>query len=51
MLTGLKVSSFACKCAFYSPEHNAKERTQEIEFCRSWKAKMKYTNLQSSKTK
>ena len=25
MLTGLKVSSFTCKCVFYRPEHNAKE--------------------------
>ena len=24
MLTGLKVSSLACKSAFYRPEHNAK---------------------------
>ena len=24
MLTGLKVSSFPCKCVFYRPEHNAK---------------------------
>ena len=32
MLTGLKVSSLACKCAFYRPEHNAKERPHGIEF-------------------
>ena len=24
MLTSLKVSSLACKCVFYRPEHNAK---------------------------
>ena len=24
MLTGLKVSSFLCKCVFYRLEHNAK---------------------------
>ena len=24
MLTGLKVSSFTCKCIFYTPELNAK---------------------------
>ena len=24
MLTGLKVSSLACKCVFYRSEHNAK---------------------------
>ena len=24
MLTGLKVSSLACKCVFYRPEHNEK---------------------------
>ena len=44
MLTGLKVSSFPCKCVFYRPEHNAKrnlilkvlkcknEAHQQIEF-------------------
>ena len=26
MLTGVNVSSFACECAFYKPEYNAKER-------------------------
>ena len=25
MLTSLEVSSLACKCVFYRPEHNAKE--------------------------
>ena len=24
MLTDMKVSSLACKCVFYRPEHNAK---------------------------
>ena len=32
MLTGLKVSSLACKCVFYRPEHNAKEEPHGIEF-------------------
>ena len=26
MLTGVNVPSFACECAFYKPEYNAKER-------------------------
>ena len=32
MLIGLKVSSFACKCVFYRPEHNAKGGRHETEF-------------------
>ena len=32
MLTGLKVSSLACNCVFYRPEHNAKRRPHEIYF-------------------
>ena len=38
MLTGLKVSSLACKCVFYSPEHNGrpyrghKEDPMELNF-------------------
>ena len=32
MLTGLKVSSLACKCVFYRPEHNDKEEPHGIEF-------------------
>ena len=32
MLKGLKVSSVACKCTFYRPEHNVKERTLDIKF-------------------
>ena len=31
MLTGLKVSSLACKCIFYRQEHNAKGGGHEIE--------------------
>ena len=31
MLTGLKVSSLAYKCVFYSPEHNAKENGNAME--------------------
>ena len=32
MLTGLKVSSLGFKCAFYRPDHNAKERPHGTEF-------------------
>ena len=32
MLTGLKVSSLACKCVFYGSEHKAKEGPHGIEF-------------------
>ena len=32
MLTGSKVSSLACKCIFYRPEHNAKGGPQGTEF-------------------
>ena len=32
MLKGLKVSSLACKCAFYRPKHNAKGESYGIEF-------------------
>ena len=32
MLTGLKVSSLACKCVFYRPEHNAKGVPMEMNF-------------------
>ena len=31
MLTGLKVSSFACEYVYYRPEHNAKRGLQETE--------------------
>ena len=31
MLTGLKVSSFACKCVFYRPEHNARVERDPME--------------------
>ena len=31
MSTGLKVSSLACKCIFYKPEHNAKGEPHGIE--------------------
>ena len=44
LLTSSEVSSLACKCVFYKPEHNAKWWSHEIEFWRSWNAKMKYTN-------
>ena len=29
---GLKVSTLACKCVFYRPEHNAKGLPHRIEF-------------------
>ena len=32
MLTGFKVSSLACKCVFYKPEHNAKGGPHGTEF-------------------
>ena len=32
MSAGLKVSSLACKCVFYRPEHNAKGLSEGIEF-------------------
>ena len=32
MLTGLKVSSLACKCVFYRPKHIAKGEPYGIEF-------------------
>ena len=31
MLKGLKVSSFACKCVFYRPEHDAKGGPMELK--------------------
>ena len=32
MFTVLKLSSLACKCVFYGPEHNAKGGVHGIEF-------------------
>ena len=32
MLTGLKVSSFACKYVFYRPGHNVRRRLHKTEF-------------------
>ena len=32
MLTGLKVSSLVCKCAFHRPEPNAKGGFPELNF-------------------
>ena len=31
MLRGLKVSSLACKCVFYRPEHNTKREPHGTE--------------------
>ena len=36
IITGLKVSSVTCKCAFYRPELNAKVGAHEIEFWKLW---------------
>ena len=49
MLIGLKVSSLACKCVFYRPEHNANGKPHTIEFCSSRNVKMRFTNGESSK--
>ena len=46
MLTGLKVSSLACKCIFYRQEHNAKGGGHEIE--KPWNAKMTFANGENS---
>ena len=51
MLTGLKVSSLACKCVFYRRQHNTKGGPHGTEFWRSWNEEMKYTNEQSSKSR
>ena len=48
-LTGLKVSFSACKCLFYRPEPNLNGGPHEIDFWKSWNAKMEYTNGSSSK--
>ena len=42
----MKVSSLACKCVFYRPEHNSKGKPHEIEFWRCWYAEMKYTRYE-----
>ena len=44
MLRGLKVSPLTCKFACYRPEHNVKGWPHGIEFWRSWRAEMKYSN-------
>ena len=44
MLTGLKVSSSACKCVFYRPKHNAKSGPNGTEIWMSWATEMKNTN-------
>ena len=41
MLTDLKVSSLACKWAFYRPGYIANGDTYKVEFWRSWNTKMK----------
>ena len=44
MLTGLKVSSLACNCVVYRPEHNAKGRGQRNLILKALKFKIKYTD-------
>ena len=39
MLTGLKVSSLACKILFYRSEHNAKGGPHRTELWSSWNSK------------
>ena len=52
MLAVLKVSSLACKCAFYRPQHNAKKGPDGIEL-KVWKCRneiCQQINGQSSKS-
>ena len=52
MLTTLKVSSLACKCVFYRPEQNAKERPHGTEFFKVLKCKNeKYQRIELIKIK
>ena len=44
MLTGLKVSSLPCKCAFYRPEHNEKMELHGNEVWMYWSTEIEYTN-------
>ena len=44
LLTGLEVSSLACKCVFYRREHNAKGGRDPMEL----NTEMKHTNGQSA---
>ena len=32
MITGLKLSSLACKCVYYRTEHKAKREPMELSF-------------------
>ena len=51
LLTGLKVSSLACKGVLYRIEHNAKGKSHGIEFWKSWNTEMKHISRQSSKSR
>ena len=54
MLTGLKVLSLACKCAFYRPQYNAKGRGEdlmELNFEGFEMQKMKYNSGKSLKSR
>ena len=42
-LTGLRVTSLACKCVFFIQEHNAKGGPHDIEFLMSSNAKLSIT--------
>ena len=44
VLTSFKVSSLACECVLYMPEHNSKTEPHGIEFRNSSNAKIKCTN-------
>ena len=53
MLTGLKLSSLACRCVNFT-DQNIIQRGEGLhgtEFWRSWNAEMKYTNEYSSKSR
>ena len=49
MLTGLNVSSFACKCVFYRPDSNAKGGPHKVELWRSWNTEIKHTIVRAQK--
>ena len=47
-ITGLKLSSLACKTGFYKPKHKRKGGLHGIEFWRSWTAEKKCCNRDNS---
>ena len=44
MLRGLKVSSLACKCAFYRPEHKGNPWNSILRLLKGRNVEMRYTN-------